>query len=207
MQLPIFRSRVVPVVSIESADEALPLAEALLEGGIDVIELTLSRPGGLPGIERLSRELPQICVGAGTLLSVEDMARARDAGARFGLSPGATPALFEAAHRTGLPFIPGVMTPSEAMQARAAGFGLLKLFPAAQAGGLGMLRAIRGPLPDLAFCPTGGIDASNLREFLAQSNVKCVGGSWITPATCVQSGDWPAITRLAREASAIAAEA
>ena len=201
MKLPVFRSRVVPVVSIDSVEQALPLAEALLEGGIDVIELTLRRPGGLPGIERLSRSLPQICVGAGTLLSAEDVSRARDAGARFGLSPGATPELFEAVHRVGLPFIPGVMTPGEAMQARAAGFLLLKLFPAAQAGGIRMLRAIRGPLPDLAFCPTGGVDAGNLREFLSESNVKFVGGSWVTPATCIQSGDWSTITRLAREAS------
>ncbi|MFM8557385.1 MAG: bifunctional 4-hydroxy-2-oxoglutarate aldolase/2-dehydro-3-deoxy-phosphogluconate aldolase, partial [Betaproteobacteria bacterium] len=136
VDFPSFRSRVIPVVSIDSAAQAVPLAEALLAGGIDVIEITLRRPGGLPGIAELARRSLPICVGAGTLLDGDDVRRAVDAGARFGLSPGCTPALADAVLRARLPFVPGVMTPSEVMAARALGFQLMKLFPAAQAGGI-----------------------------------------------------------------------
>ena len=204
INLPEFRSRVVPVVSIESADDAIPLAEALLAGGIDVIEVTLRRPGGLPGIAALARSGLPICVGAGTLLDPQDVERAVDAGARFGLSPGCTPALIEAVEKSGLPFVPGVMTPSEIMTARAAGFMLMKLFPAAQAGGIAMLRAIAGPLPDVRFIPTGGVRSDTLPEWLREPNVARVGGTWIAPAALVSSHDWNAITRLAREAVGIA---
>jgi 2-dehydro-3-deoxyphosphogluconate aldolase/(4S)-4-hydroxy-2-oxoglutarate aldolase len=200
MQLPQFKSRVVPVVSLEHADHALPLAHALLEGGIDVIEITLRRPGGLPAIERLARDCPEIAVGAGTLLSADELARVHDAGARFGLSPGFDPEVIEAAGWHVLPFIPGVMTPTEAMQARSLGCTLLKLFPAEQAGGIGMLRALRGPLPDLSFCPTGGIGPDNLSRYLAEPNVRMVGGSWLTPASLIEAQDWEAIRRLAAEA-------
>lgn len=202
-ELPLFRSRVVPVVSINAAEEAVPLAEALLEGGIDVIEITLRRPGGLPGIAELSRRALPICVGAGTLLDGDDVRRAADAGATFGLSPGCTPALAEAALRERLPFVPGVMTPSEVMAARALGFNLLKLFPAAQAGGIAMLRAMAGPLQDVKFIPTGGVRADALAEWLREPNCERVGGTWIAPAELIARADWAGIARLAREASAI----
>lgn len=202
--LPSFQSRVVPVVSIESADQAVPLAEALLAGGIDVIEITLRRPGGLPGIAELSRRALPICVGAGTLLDGDDVLRAIDAGARFGLSPGCTPALAEAALRAKLAFVPGVMTPSEVMAARALGFKLMKLFPAAQAGGIAMLRAMAGPLQDVRFIPTGGVRADSLADWLREPNVDRVGGTWIAPADLIACNDWNGITRLAREASLIA---
>jgi 2-dehydro-3-deoxyphosphogluconate aldolase/(4S)-4-hydroxy-2-oxoglutarate aldolase len=202
--LPSFQSRVVPVVSIDSADQAEPLAEALLAGGIDVIEITLRRPGGLPGIAQLARRALPICVGAGTLLDADDVRRAVDAGARFGLSPGCTPALAEAALRAKLPFIPGVMTPSEVMAAQALGFKLMKLFPAAQAGGIAMLRALAGPLQDVRFIPTGGVRADTLAEWLREPNVERVGGTWIAPADLIACNDWNGITRLAREASLIA---
>jgi 2-dehydro-3-deoxyphosphogluconate aldolase/(4S)-4-hydroxy-2-oxoglutarate aldolase len=205
MFLPAFRSRVVPVVSFESVDDALPVAEALLRGGIDVIEITLRRPGGLPAIARLRRELPEICVGAGTLLTADDLHRARDAGAAFGLSPGASEALLETAAEQHWLFVPGVMTPSEAMRAREHGFKLQKLFPAEQAGGIRMLRALRGPLADLQFCPTGGIGPDQLPAYLAEPNVRLVGGSWIAPAALISAGDWSGIERLAREATAIGA--
>jgi 2-dehydro-3-deoxyphosphogluconate aldolase/(4S)-4-hydroxy-2-oxoglutarate aldolase len=204
MQMPEFRSRVVPVVSIESADAAVPLAEALLEGGIDVIEITLRRPGGLPGIAALARSSLPICVGAGTLLDPQDVARAVEAGARFGLSPGATPPLLQAARTAGLPFVPGVMTPSEVMVARAAGHSLMKLFPAVQAGGIAMLKAISGPLPEVRFIPTGGIRAETLTEWLAEPNVARVGGTWIAPASLIADGDWAAIAQRARQATAAA---
>jgi 2-dehydro-3-deoxyphosphogluconate aldolase/(4S)-4-hydroxy-2-oxoglutarate aldolase len=207
MQLPEFGSRIVPVVSIESADEALPLAQALLEGGIDVIEITLRRPGGLPGIAALAKSGLPICVGAGTLLDPQDVARAADAGARFGLSPGATPALLEAARAARLPFVPGVMTPSEVMAARVAGFSLMKLFPAAQAGGIAMLKAISGPLPEVRFIPTGGVRAETLTDWLAEPNVARVGGTWIAPAVLIANRDWAAIARLARQATDRAAGA
>ena len=203
MQWPAFKSRIVPVVSLEHAHHALPLAHALLAGGIDVIEITLRRPGGLPAIERLARECPEMCVGAGTLLTVDDVSRAKAAGATFGLSPGFNPDVLEAAGWQDLPFIPGVMTPTEAMQARDLGYTLLKLFPAEQAGGVGMLRALRGPLPDLSFCPTGGIGPDNLSGSLAEPNVRMVGGSWLTPTSLIEAGDWAAITRLASGAIAL----
>jgi len=202
--LPSFQSRVVPVVSIDSADQAVPLAEALLAGGIDVIEITLRRPGGLPGIAQLARRALPICVGAGTLLDADDVRRAVDAGARFGLSPGCTPALAAAALRAKLAFVPGVMTPSEVMAARALGFKLMKLFPAAQAGGIAMLRAMAGPLQDVRFIPTGGVRADSLADWLREPNVDRVGGTWIAPADLIACNDWNGITRLAREASLIA---
>ena len=202
--LPSFQSRVVPVVSIDSADQAVPLAEALLAGGIDVIEITLRRPGGLPGIAELARRALPICVGAGTLLDGDDVRRAVDAGARFGLSPGCTPALAEAALRAKLAFVPGVTPPSEVMAARALGFKVMKLFPAAQAGGIAMLRAMAGPLQDVRFIPTGGVRADSLADWLREPNVDRVGGTWIAPAELVACNDWNGITRLAREASLIA---
>ena len=205
--LPGFRSRVVPVIVITEVAQAVPLAHALLEGGVDVMEITLRHHAGLPAIEAVARQVPQMLVGAGTVTRPHEMRAVQDAGARFALSPGMTESLVDAAHACQLPFMPGVMTPGEVMQARDWGFDLVKLFPAAQAGGLAMLKALAGPLGDMAFCPTGGVSSANLLEFLSLPNVPMVGGSWLTPSDLVARGDWTAITHLARDATQRAAEA
>lgn len=199
--LPPFRSRVVPVVVIAELAHAVPLAEALLEGGIDVIEITLRSGVALAAIEAVARAVPAMHLGAGTVTRAAEVAQVQRAGARFALSPGATPALLAAVHRAGLPFIPGVATASEAMAARDAGFTLLKCFPAASLGGVELLKAWAGPLPELRFCPTGGVSAADLARYLALPNVAMVGGSWLTPAAALQARDWGQIARLAREAS------
>lgn len=199
--LPRFQSKVLPVIVLQSAQEAVPLAHALLEGGVDVLEITLRSPAGLPAIEAIAKALPEVAVGAGTVITPEDLTAARNAGAQFALSPGATPALLEAGRDCGVAFIPGVLTPSEVMAAMALGYSLLKLFPAAQAGGLGMLRALSGPFPQLRFCPTGGITLENFGAFLSLPNVPMVGGSWLTPASLVQAKDWDGLRALARQAT------
>lgn len=204
--LPAFRSRIVPVVVITDPQQAVPMAQALLEGGIDVMEITLRHSAALAAIEAVARAVPAMCVGAGTVTRAAEVRQVLDAGARFALSPGMTPALLDAVQQAALPFVPGVMTPGEVMAAREAGYGLLKLFPAAQAGGLAMLKALSGPLADVRFCPTGGVSPGNLATFLQQPNVALVGGSWLTPADAVARGDWATITRLAREAVTIAAQ-
>lgn len=205
--LPPFRSRVVPVIVISDVAEAIPLAEALLAGGIDVMEITLRHAAGLGAIEAVARAVPAMHVGAGTVTQVHEVAQVHSAGARFALSPGLTEALAAEVLTRRLPFVPGAMTPSEVLRARELGFGLVKLFPAAQAGGLSMLKALAGPLADMRFCPTGGVSTANLQEFLRQSNVAMVGGSWLTPPELLQARDWAAITRLAREACTLAAGA
>ena len=201
---PAFKSRVVPVIVITHPDQAVPMAHALLEGGVDVMEITLRHAAGLPAIEQVAKHVPQMHVGAGTVTRAQEMARVKDAGASFALSPGMTDALVQAAIDCRMPFMPGVMTPSEVMAARDHGFSLVKLFPAAQAGGLAMLKAMAGPLGDMQFCPTGGVSLSNMAEFLKQPNVAMVGGSWLTPIELVEKGQWSDITRLAREATAVA---
>ena len=195
---------VIPVIVIEALAQAIPLAKALVAGGVRVLEVTLRTPVALAAIRAIAREVPEAIVGAGTLTRPEDFTEARDAGARFGVSPGLTPALVEAARESGLPLLPGVMTPSDVIAARLAGFRELKLFPARQAGGVGMLQALAGPFPDATFCPTGGIAAETAPEFLALPNVACVGGSWLTPADALVSGDWDRVTDLARQACLLA---
>lgn len=202
--LPAFRSRIVPVVVITDPQQAMPMAQALLEGGIDVMEITLRHSAALAAIEAVARAVPAMCVGAGTVTRAAEVRQVLDAGARFALSPGMTPALLDAVQQAALPFVPGVMTPGEVMAARDAGYSLLKLFPAAQAGGLAMLKALSGPLADVRFCPTGGVSPENLRDFLALPNVAMAGGSWLTPADALRDGDWARITQLAREATALA---
>jgi 2-dehydro-3-deoxyphosphogluconate aldolase/(4S)-4-hydroxy-2-oxoglutarate aldolase len=202
---PAFRSRVVPVIVITDVAQAVPLAHALLAGGIDVMEITLRHVAGLPAIAAVARAVPAMHVGAGTVTRPQEMAQARDAGARFALSPGSSDALAQAAIDCELPFIPGAMTPSEVMHARDLGFGLVKLFPAAQAGGVAMLKALGGPLPDMKFCPTGGVSLANLPEYLQQPNVAMVGGSWLTPLDALNQGRWQDITALAAQAVAAAA--
>lgn len=196
-------SPVIPVIAIDAIEHAVPLARALVEGGIRVLEVTLRTEHGLPAIRAMAEQVPGAIVGVGTLTRPEEFAAAREAGALFGVSPGLTPRLIEAAQSSGLPLLPGVMTPSEVMAAREAGFRQLKLFPAVPAGGVGMLNAIAGPLPDVMFCPTGGIAQETAAQFLACKNVACVGGSWLTPKDAIKAGDWKRIAELARAASAL----
>lgn len=196
-------SPVIPVIAIEELQQAVPLAQALVAGGIRVLEITLRTAHGLAAIRAIAEQVPEAIVGVGTLTRPEEFVAARDAGAVFGVSPGLTAALVDAARASGLPLLPGVMTPSEVMAAREAGFMQLKLFPAVPAGGVGMLKALSGPLPDILFCPTGGISIESAPQFLALENVACVGGSWLTPKEALRAGDWSAISALARQASAL----
>src|SRR5450830_242481 len=196
-------SAVIPVIAIDKLEHAVPLARALVAGGIRVLEVTLRTEHGLPAIRAIAEQVPDAIVGVGTLTSPEEFVASRDAGAVFGVSPGLTAALIAAAKSSGLPLLPGVMTPSEVMAAREAGFRQLKLFPAVAAGGIGMLNAIAGPLPDVMFCPTGGISIETAPQFLACKNVACVGGSWLTPKGAIEAGDWDKITALAKAASAL----
>lgn len=196
-------SPVIPVIAIDEIDHAVPLAKALVAGGIRVLEVTLRTQHGLPAIRAIAEQVPEAIVGVGTLTKADEFNAARDAGAVFGVSPGLTENLAVAAKTSGLQLLPGVMTPSEVMAAREVGFRQLKLFPAVPAGGIGMLNAIAGPLPDVTFCPTGGITQANAAQFLACKNVACVGGSWLTPKDLMQAGDWAGITALASAASGL----
>lgn len=203
--LDIMRSAsVIPVIAIDDPEHAVPLAQALVAGGICVLEVTLRTRHGLDAIRAMA-QVPGAIVGVGTLTQPEEFAAARDAGAVFGVSPGLTALLIEASRKSGLALLPGVMTPSEVMAAREAGFRQLKLFPAVPAGGVGMLNAIGGPLPDVTFCPTGGISIETAAQFLACKNVACVGGSWLTPKDAIKAGNWAHITELARAAAALRA--
>jgi 2-dehydro-3-deoxyphosphogluconate aldolase/(4S)-4-hydroxy-2-oxoglutarate aldolase len=201
--LEIMRSAsVIPVIAIEDPDHAVPLARALVAGGIRVLEVTLRTAHGLDAIRAMT-SVEGAIVGVGTLTQPHEFEAARDAGAVFGVSPGLTAAMIEGAKKSGLPLLPGVMTPSEVMTAREHGFRQLKLFPAVPAGGVGMLNAIAGPLPDVTFCPTGGISIETAPQFLACKNVACVGGSWLTPKDAMAAGDWGRITELAKAAAAL----
>ena len=201
--LDIMRSAsVIPVIAIDDPAHAVPLAQALVAGGICVLEVTLRTPHGLQAIRDMA-QVPGAILGVGTLTQPEEFAAARDAGAVFGVSPGLTQSLIEASRKSGLTLLPGVMTPSEVMAAREAGFRQLKLFPAVPAGGVGMLNAIGGPLPDVTFCPTGGISIDTAPQFLACKNVACVGGSRLSPKDAIASGNWALITELARAAAAL----
>jgi 2-dehydro-3-deoxyphosphogluconate aldolase/(4S)-4-hydroxy-2-oxoglutarate aldolase len=194
---------VIPVIVVDDAAQAVPLARALVAGGIRMLEVTLRTPVALAAIEAIARDVPEAVAGAGTIRSVADARAAVAAGARFGVSPGYTSAIGRACRDAGLPLLPGVATGSEILLAAEDGYTELKFFPAVQAGGVAMLKAWHGPFHDVRFCPTGGVSAANAREFLALPNVVCVGGSWLTPADAVKSGDWDRITRLAREAVAL----
>lgn len=202
---PVFSSKVVPVIVITHVEHAVPMAHALLEGGIDVMEVTLRHPAGMAAIEAIAKHVPHMQVGAGTVRHTDDIHRVQSAGARFALSPGFTDALVQAAMDARLPFIPGVMTPGELLRAQAHGFSLVKLFPAEQCGGLGMVKALNGPFADMQLCPTGGVSPANMQAYLREPNVAMVGGSWITPADAVARGDWAHITQLAQQAVALAA--
>jgi len=198
-------SPVMPVVVLERLADAVPLARSLWAGGIGVLEVTLRTPVALAAVRAIRDAIPEICVGVGTVTTADELAQAIDAGAGFAVSPGATSQLLEAARASALPFVPGVMSASEVMAARDAGFDTLKLFPARAAGGVALLKALAGPFPDVMFCPTGGIDLDSAPAYLALSNVGCVGGSWLAPAAALASGDWPAIEALARGARGLRA--
>jgi 2-dehydro-3-deoxyphosphogluconate aldolase/(4S)-4-hydroxy-2-oxoglutarate aldolase len=196
---------VIPVIVLQRVQDAVPLAEALLAGGVQVLEVTMRTPVALQCIAAIAKALPQAMVGAGTIRSAADAQAALDAGSRFAVSPGYTAEIGAACRRIGLPLLPGVATASEVMAASADGLRFLKFFPAQQAGGIPMLKALGGPFPDIDFCPTGGISLETAPQFLALSNVRVCGGSWLTPADAVAAGDWARITRLAREAQALRA--
>ena len=196
---------VIPVIVIDRLEDAVPLARALVDGGVKVLEVTLRTPVALRAIEAMAREVPGAIVGAGTIRSAADARAARQAGAVFGVSPGYTAEVGAACREVGLPLLPGVATASEVMAAQADGLSFLKFFPATAAGGIPMLKALAGPFPDVAFCPTGGITLQTAPEFLGLPNVKVCGGSWLTPADAVKAGDWGRITALAKEASALRA--
>jgi len=194
---------VIPVLTIEREAHAVPLARALLDGGLRLIEVTLRTPAAPAAIAAIVREVPQIVVGAGTVQRPADVVQACAAGARFLVSPGMTAELAAAALATQLPYLPGVATPSEVMAARDLGISFLKLFPAEAVGGVAMLRALAPVFAGVAFCPTGGIDERAAAEYLALPNVPVVGGSWMAPSELVAAGDWAAVRRLAERAAAI----
>jgi len=196
-------SPVIPVLTIEQLAHALPIARALRAGGLRVLEVTLRSSVALQAIEIMRQAVPDAVIGAGTLKCAQDFANAAQAGAQFAVSPGLTPELAEAATQHALPLLPGVMTPSELMRGLALGFDTFKLFPAQQAGGVAMLKALAAPFPEAAFCPTGGITRGSAPEFLALANVLCVGGSWIAPADAIRAGHWQALEDLARDAAAL----
>ena len=190
-------SPVIPVVVVHDVDDAAPLARALVDGGVGVIELTLRTPVALEAMERITAEVPEIVIGAGTVVDPHQAKAAAAAGAQFLVSPGATLALLDAMADTGLTVLPGCATISEALALRERGLTELKFFPAQASGGAAYLASVHGPLPDLRFCPTGGITPANAPDYLALPNVGCVGGTWLTPADTVAQGDWQRITALA----------
>jgi 2-dehydro-3-deoxyphosphogluconate aldolase/(4S)-4-hydroxy-2-oxoglutarate aldolase len=201
----IFKSAtVIPVLTIERVEDAVPLARALVAGGIRMLEVTLRTREALECIEIIAKEVPGAVPGAGTIRSAADAQASALAGAKFGVSPGYTRAVGKACHDLGLPLLPGVATGSEIMLAQEDGFTELKFFPAVQAGGIAMLKAWQGPFGEVKFCPTGGVTAANAHEFLSLANVACVGGSWIVPTDAIAAGDWGRIEALAREASQLA---
>jgi len=194
-------SPVVPVLTIPRAEDAVPLARALVAGGLQVLEVTLRTPAALEAIRRIAAEVPEAVVAAGTVLKADDLKRAADAGARFAFSPGLAEFMLEEGP---IPVLPGVATPSEVMRALAAGVTTMKFFPAVPAGGVGALNALHGPFPEVRFCPTGGIDQMNAGDFLNLPNVLCVGGSWPAPAKAIEGQHWEGIESLAAKAASLA---
>ena len=195
--------RIVPVVVIDDVEIATPLAESLLDGGLNVIEVTLRTEAGLASIERIASKVPSMIVGAGSIRSLAHLDAVIEAGAKFGVSPGSTDGLLEAASAAGFPFIPGAITPSEMMHLLQQGYRLQKFFPAEPAGGCAMLKAVSAPLPEISFMPTGGISAATASDYLALDNVRAIGGSWITPPDLLRAGNFSAISRLAKDAASL----
>lgn len=195
---------VIPVLTIEKVEHAVPLAQALSAGGLRVIEVTLRTAACLPAIEAMRKAVPEAVVGVGTITRAQDFVAAGNAGAQFGVSPGLTVEIANAAKTAAFPLLPGIMTPTELIAGLGWGFATFKLFPAQQAGGVNMLKALAGPFPDVVFCPTGGITRATAPEYLGLPNVACIGGSWVAPADRVRAGDWRAIEELARDAASLA---
>jgi 2-dehydro-3-deoxyphosphogluconate aldolase / (4S)-4-hydroxy-2-oxoglutarate aldolase len=191
---------VIPVLTIERLEHAVPLARALVAGGVRVLEVTLRTPVALAAAEAMIAEVPEAVVGIGTILNAGDLARAQSVRAAFGISPGSTPELLKAAAVCDLPFAPGIATASELMQALAYGFDIVKFFPAEQAGGIKALRALAGPFPNVRVCPTGGIGEANAAAWLAEPNVLAVGGSWLCPAADIRAGNWAGISAMCAKA-------
>jgi len=194
---------VMPVMVIDRIEDAVPLAQALVTGGIRVLEITLRTPAGLEAVKRIKQEVPDAIVGVGTISTPALLEASIEAGAAFGVSPGTPPTLLKAIVDSGLPFFPGVATMTEVMQVMETGITVMKFFPAVAAGGIRMLESFAGPFPQVAFCPTGGINAANAPDFFRLKNVVCVGGSWLTPKNLIAEGNWAGITQLAREAAAL----
>ena len=192
---------VIPVITIDRLEDAVPLAEALIAGGINHLEITLRSPVALQGAQEIIKKVPGAIVGIGTALTPDDFKKSADIGAQFILSPGATPKLLEAAAQSSLPFIPGVATASEIMTAQEFGFFIMKFFPASTSGGKDALKGFYGPFANILFCPTGGISYENFMEWRALPNVITVGGSWLTPKDMIRSGNWSGITKLAKDAT------
>jgi 2-dehydro-3-deoxyphosphogluconate aldolase / (4S)-4-hydroxy-2-oxoglutarate aldolase len=194
--------RVVPVITVPEIEDAIPLARALVAGGLPVLEITLRTPAGLPAIERIAAEVPGAIVGAGTVTNAEQYHAVRAAGAQFVVSPGCTDALAQAAKQSGGVFLPGAVTASEVLKLLEHGISMMKFFPAETSGGIAAIKALGGPFPDIRFCPTGGIGLELAPYYLELTNVVCIGGSWMVPTGLVARGDWDAIRDLASEASA-----
>jgi 2-dehydro-3-deoxyphosphogluconate aldolase/(4S)-4-hydroxy-2-oxoglutarate aldolase len=192
---------IIPVLTIDQAADAVPLARALVKGGLPVLEITLRTPAAMTALEAIAMEIPDAVVGAGTVLEAAQVEQVQRLGARFAVSPGCTPGLAAATKAASLPFLPGVQTVSEAMVLAGQGYRMLKFFPAEAAGGRAWLKAAGAPLAGLRFCPTGGIDAESAQSYLDLPNVACVGGSWVAPAAAVNAKDWSQIERLAAAAS------
>jgi 2-dehydro-3-deoxyphosphogluconate aldolase / (4S)-4-hydroxy-2-oxoglutarate aldolase len=190
------QATIIPVLTIERLEDAVPLARALVAGGVRTLEITLRTPVAIESAKAIIAHVPDAVVGIGTILNADDLARAEGVGARFGISPGATPDLLKAAAASALPFAPGVATASELMLGLCHGFNLVKFFPAEQSGGIKALRALAGPFPDVRFCPTGGIGEANAVSWLGEPNVVAVGGSWLCPAADIRSGNWAGITAI-----------
>jgi 2-dehydro-3-deoxyphosphogluconate aldolase / (4S)-4-hydroxy-2-oxoglutarate aldolase len=195
------QTRLVPVITIHDVEAAVPLATALRDGGLPVLEITLRTEAGLACIERIAKEVADVIVGAGTVLTAQHYRNAREAGAEFIVSPGCTDQLLRAAVSEGGAFLPGAVTATEVMRMLDVDISLLKFFPAQSSGGVAAVKALGGPFPDVKFCPTGGIDLALAHEYLALPNVVCIGGSWMVPGSLIERGDWDAITQLATEAS------
>ena len=196
---------VIPVIVINKVEDAVPMAEALLAGGVKVLEVTLRSSCALQAMEQIAKHVPEAILGAGTVRNLKDAKNSKDVGCQFAVSPGYTSELGQYAREIGLPLLPGVSTGSEIMMANADDYYFLKLFPAVAVGGINLLKGFAGPFADVKFCPTGGVSVESAPQFLALPNVVVCGGTWLTPADAVANKDWAHITKLAKEASAIVA--
>lgn len=195
------QTRVIPVVVIDQIEDAVPLATALVNGGLNVLEITLRTQVAIQAITEMKQALPQSIIGSGTVIDIQTMQASLDAGVDFMVSPGTTPELLEAVAQNSAPLLPGAATPSEVMNLLSKGYDAMKFFPAVAAGGVNMLKSIGGPLPQVTFCPTGGVNLNNAPEFLSLANVACVGGTWMLDKQLIADKNWSEITRLTKQAS------